>query len=181
MLWEQALSKRIHYGKFVAEAMFLEQPEDFSGLIRRGDAEGLMELITDARAETMVPQPSPKPLDHHRASHARRNRCVCGLVLHALSLTPCKQQCYDPRGGTRSPGIACSLSVDGLARLSAIPLECGVYRSQSASGYTVLASRPIASRQSMWLMRELLCPCLHCLNISPPLTQARVQADVSSC
>ncbi|GFR42166.1 hypothetical protein Agub_g3018, partial [Astrephomene gubernaculifera] len=50
----QALSKRIHYGKFVAEAKFLAKPEQYSALIRGGDAEGIMQLLTDKEVERRV-------------------------------------------------------------------------------------------------------------------------------
>ncbi|KAG2440216.1 hypothetical protein HXX76_004328 [Chlamydomonas incerta] len=50
----QALSKRIHYGKFVAEAKFLAKPEEYSALIRAGDADGIMELLTDKEVERRV-------------------------------------------------------------------------------------------------------------------------------
>ncbi|GLC42678.1 hypothetical protein PLESTB_001126400 [Pleodorina starrii] len=50
----QALSKRIHYGKFVAEAKFLAKPEEYSALIRAGDAAGIMELLTDREVERRV-------------------------------------------------------------------------------------------------------------------------------
>ena len=51
----QALSKRIHYGKFVAEAKFLANREEYSSLIRQQDADGLMRLLTDEAVEAKVP------------------------------------------------------------------------------------------------------------------------------
>ncbi|GIL64746.1 hypothetical protein Vafri_18627 [Volvox africanus] len=50
----QALSKRIHYGKFVAEAKFLAKPEEYSALIRSRDAAGIMKLLTDREVERSV-------------------------------------------------------------------------------------------------------------------------------
>lgn len=50
----QALSKRIHYGKFVAEAKFLAQTEEYTGLIRTKDADGIMALLTDLPQEERV-------------------------------------------------------------------------------------------------------------------------------
>lgn len=50
----QALSKRIHYGKFVAEAKFLADPDSYSALIRSQDAPGLMVLLTDELVERKV-------------------------------------------------------------------------------------------------------------------------------
>eukprot|EP00775_Hariotina_reticulata_P005011 gene5011-5252_t len=50
----QALSKRIHYGKFVAEAKFRANPEAYTALIKAQDADGLMELLTDLKVEQNV-------------------------------------------------------------------------------------------------------------------------------
>ncbi|KAF8475677.1 chorismate mutase [Kalaharituber pfeilii] len=50
----QALSRRVHFGKFVAEAKFLQNPEKFTRLIRERDVEGLMREITDEKVEKKV-------------------------------------------------------------------------------------------------------------------------------
>ncbi len=50
----QALSRRIHFGKFVAEAKFQKETERFVELIRAGDREGIDEAITDAKVEKKV-------------------------------------------------------------------------------------------------------------------------------
>ncbi|MFH1038869.1 MAG: chorismate mutase [PVC group bacterium] len=50
----QALSKRIHYGKFVAESKFRAAPSAFRELCVAGDAAGLMERITDPEVEAGV-------------------------------------------------------------------------------------------------------------------------------
>eukprot|EP01018_Ginkgo_biloba_P035359 Gb_08624 [translate_table: standard] len=50
----QALSKRIHYGKFVAEAKFRGSPEVYEIAIRAQDKEQLMSLLTFERVETAV-------------------------------------------------------------------------------------------------------------------------------
>jgi len=50
----QALSKRIHYGKFVAEAKFRDQTAKYTALIRARDADGIMELLTDKAVEKRV-------------------------------------------------------------------------------------------------------------------------------
>jgi chorismate mutase len=50
----QALSKRIHYGVFVAEAKFLESPETFKPLIQQQDAEGILQLLTKPDVEAAV-------------------------------------------------------------------------------------------------------------------------------
>ncbi|CAJ1973640.1 unnamed protein product [Sphenostylis stenocarpa] len=50
----QAISRRIHYGKFVAEAKFREAPQGYEPLIRGRDREALMKLLTSVRVEEMV-------------------------------------------------------------------------------------------------------------------------------
>lgn len=50
----QALSRRIHFGKFVAEAKFRKDPETFVRLIRAGDRDGIDAAITDAKVEQKV-------------------------------------------------------------------------------------------------------------------------------
>ena len=47
----QALSKRIHYGKFVAEAKFLAAEDEYRALIEAQDAEAIMEALTDRAVE----------------------------------------------------------------------------------------------------------------------------------
>ncbi|EER03095.1 conserved hypothetical protein [Perkinsus marinus ATCC 50983] len=47
----QAMSRRIHYGKMVAEAKFQAHRELYSELIRQQDADGLMDLLTDSAVE----------------------------------------------------------------------------------------------------------------------------------
>ena len=50
----QALSKRVHYGMFVAEAKFTAAPQKYTPLIVEKDANGLMELLTDTAVEAQV-------------------------------------------------------------------------------------------------------------------------------
>jgi chorismate mutase len=50
----QALSRRIHFGKFVAESKFLADTERFVKLIKAEDREGIDEAITDAAVERRV-------------------------------------------------------------------------------------------------------------------------------
>lgn len=50
----QALSRRIHFGKFVAEAKFVKETERFVELIKAGDKNGIDEAITDAKVEMKV-------------------------------------------------------------------------------------------------------------------------------
>jgi chorismate mutase len=47
----QALSKRIHYGKFIAEAKFQEAPEQYSKLIQEEKRDEILQLLTNATVE----------------------------------------------------------------------------------------------------------------------------------
>ncbi|KAK1440797.1 hypothetical protein QVD17_06629 [Tagetes erecta] len=50
----QVLSKRIHYGKFVAEAKFRASPDDYEAAIRAQDSKKLMELLTYPAVEEAI-------------------------------------------------------------------------------------------------------------------------------
>ena len=50
----QSLSRRIHFGKFVAESKFRQDPEKFVRLIKAEDKKGIDEAITDAKVERKV-------------------------------------------------------------------------------------------------------------------------------
>ena len=50
----QALSRRIHFGKFVAESKFQTETERFVKLIKTGDREGIDAAITNAAVEKNV-------------------------------------------------------------------------------------------------------------------------------
>ncbi|KAG0352322.1 Chorismate mutase 1-like protein, partial [Gamsiella multidivaricata] len=52
----QALSKRIHYGKFIAEAKFMDPKEQstYIRLIKAKDREGIMELLTNRTVEAAL-------------------------------------------------------------------------------------------------------------------------------
>ncbi|KAI9774290.1 MAG: chorismate mutase aro7 [Geoglossum simile] len=50
----QALSRRIHFGKFVAESKFRKETERFEKMIKAGDREGIMDAITDKTVEDKV-------------------------------------------------------------------------------------------------------------------------------
>ncbi|KAA8525600.1 hypothetical protein F0562_007455 [Nyssa sinensis] len=50
----QALSRRIHYGKFVAEVKYRDAPDDYGPAIRTQDKDALMKLLTFERVEEMV-------------------------------------------------------------------------------------------------------------------------------
>jgi chorismate mutase len=50
----QALSRRIHFGKFVAEAKFIQETERFVKLIKAEDRQGIDEAITNSAVEQKV-------------------------------------------------------------------------------------------------------------------------------
>ncbi|KAK7956619.1 chorismate mutase [Apiospora aurea] len=50
----QAISRRIHYGKFVAESKFQSDPELYTRFIQAGDRDGIGESITNAAVEKQV-------------------------------------------------------------------------------------------------------------------------------
>jgi chorismate mutase len=50
----QALSRRIHFGKFVAESKFRTETERFTALIKAGDREGIGAAITKPEVELKV-------------------------------------------------------------------------------------------------------------------------------
>ncbi|KAK3212616.1 hypothetical protein Dsin_017322 [Dipteronia sinensis] len=52
----QALSKRIHYGKFVAEAKFRADPDAYEAAIRAQDRDKLMEMLTYPAVEEAIKQ-----------------------------------------------------------------------------------------------------------------------------
>jgi len=74
----QALSRRIHFGKFVAEAKFREDPGGFTEMIKEKDIEGLSNAITkpaveqqvlkrlELKAKTYGTDPSASPADPAR-------------------------------------------------------------------------------------------------------------------
>jgi chorismate mutase len=50
----QSLSKRIHFGKFIAEAKFQAETEKYTKLIQANDTEGIMEALTNLIVEEKV-------------------------------------------------------------------------------------------------------------------------------
>lgn len=50
----QALSRRIHFGKFVAESKFQQDPEHFVKLIKNEDRNGIEQAITNSAVEKKV-------------------------------------------------------------------------------------------------------------------------------
>lgn len=50
----QALSRRIHFGKFVAESKFRSDPEKYTRLIKAEDRQGIAESITNSAVEQKI-------------------------------------------------------------------------------------------------------------------------------
>lgn len=50
----QALSRRVHFGKFVAEAKFRQEQARFENMIRAEDRDGIATAITDEKVEKKV-------------------------------------------------------------------------------------------------------------------------------
>jgi chorismate mutase len=50
----QALSRRIHYGKFVAESKYLKEGVRFEEYIRQNDVKGIIDLLTNVEVERRV-------------------------------------------------------------------------------------------------------------------------------
>uniref|UniRef100_A0A6B2L1M6 chorismate mutase n=1 Tax=Arcella intermedia TaxID=1963864 RepID=A0A6B2L1M6_9EUKA len=50
----QAISKRVHYGKFVVESKFQKDPEGYTKLIKAKDGPGIMEKLTDQAVEARL-------------------------------------------------------------------------------------------------------------------------------
>ncbi|KAM3509105.1 hypothetical protein MY11210_006444 [Beauveria gryllotalpidicola] len=50
----QALSRRIHFGKFVAESKFRSETEKFTALIKAGDRKGIDDAITNRAVELQI-------------------------------------------------------------------------------------------------------------------------------
>ena len=52
----QALSRRVHYGKFVAESKYRSDPDNYQRLVDANDADGVMALLTNLPVEKKVLQ-----------------------------------------------------------------------------------------------------------------------------
>lgn len=50
----QALSRRVHYGKFVAESKFQKDPETYTQLVRAGNITAIIDLLTNVEVERRV-------------------------------------------------------------------------------------------------------------------------------
>ncbi|VVB13999.1 unnamed protein product [Arabis nemorensis] len=70
----QALSRRIHYGKFVAEVKFRDAPQDYEPAIRAQDKEALMKLLTFEKVEEMVKRRVQKKAE----TFGQEVKCVSG-------------------------------------------------------------------------------------------------------
>ncbi|OMH82983.1 Chorismate mutase 3, chloroplastic [Zancudomyces culisetae] len=106
----QALSRRIHYGKFVAESKFTDPKyqEKYIELIKNKDRDAIMELLTDSNVEK-------KLLD--------RVRTKCEIFGQDLSVsTQTQTQTQDPLSNTSSGLRVSSDTVVQLYRDYIIPL-----------------------------------------------------------
>ena len=93
----QALSKRVHYGKFVAEAKFQAERERYEKLIRDGDDDGIMKALTKPAVEKQVGvcfvvrstvrlvTPDTTPNTH---THTSRSSRACGSRPRPMAQTP---------------------------------------------------------------------------------------------
>ncbi|KAG0472037.1 hypothetical protein HPP92_016583 [Vanilla planifolia] len=63
----QALSKRIHLGRFVAEVKYRSSPQDYNPSIRSKDLKTLTELVTSEQVEAMVVKRVKKKAEIRRA------------------------------------------------------------------------------------------------------------------
>ncbi|HOW96189.1 MAG TPA: chorismate mutase [Kiritimatiellia bacterium] len=72
----QALSKRIHYGKFVAESKRRARPGAFDPLIRAGDSDGLRAVITNADVERGVLE----RVEHKASTYSREIEAIPGQL-----------------------------------------------------------------------------------------------------
>ncbi|KAK1291525.1 Chorismate mutase 2 [Acorus calamus] len=53
-VYAKSLSRRIHYGRFVAEVKYRDAPQDYEPAIRAKDRNALMKLLTSESVEEMV-------------------------------------------------------------------------------------------------------------------------------
>jgi len=70
----QALSRRIHFGKFVAESKLAEDSEAFRALAAAGDIEGINRILTNEAVEDSVV----------RRAQLKGVTCVCGAGWTAI-------------------------------------------------------------------------------------------------
>ena len=76
----QAISKRIHYGTFVAESKFLAKTEEYTRLIKAGDRAGIMALLTNQAVEDRVIKRVQNKVIRTRAVCVRVCLCRGGSV-----------------------------------------------------------------------------------------------------
>ena len=67
----QHISKRIHFGKYVAESKFRANPTEYEPLIKAQDAEGLMQKLTFKDVEKKVVE---RVQQNRRAQQAERSQ-----------------------------------------------------------------------------------------------------------
>ena len=124
----QLLSKRIHYGKFVAESKFRSEPDTFTRLILARDIDGLMALITKPVVEEQVIQrvhlkaatyggepqftPGNSPLPRSQPMPQQSNM-THSLSLNHISLPDSTVVAASPTSGTTSGSPSTAGSANG--------------------------------------------------------------------
>lgn len=80
----QAISRRVHFGKFVAESKFQTEPERFGALIRAQDAKGIDDAITNSAVEKKVLERIASKTDTYSGPSLRWSQKVQGKLTGAI-------------------------------------------------------------------------------------------------
>lgn len=80
----QAISRRIHFGKFVAESKFQQEKERFTELIKNQDADGIDKAITNSAVELKVLERIGSKTDQYAAPSLKWSQKVQGDVTNEL-------------------------------------------------------------------------------------------------
>ncbi|KAF9167575.1 chorismate mutase aro7 [Actinomortierella ambigua] len=86
----QALSKRIHYGKYIAEAKFQDPKEQdiYIRLIKAGDRNGIMELLTNRKVEEALLRRLRRKAMIYGADITETGDIVCENQTAATKISP---------------------------------------------------------------------------------------------
>ena len=87
----QALSKRIHYGKLVAEAKFRAETEKYTQLIQDQDADGIMQALTVKSVEMKVRPVAHRFADAHTYAYFKCNYTDTTAAISCLDSFPCAE------------------------------------------------------------------------------------------
>ncbi|KAK9457292.1 chorismate mutase [Dipodascopsis uninucleata] len=80
----RSLSRRIHFGRFVAEAKFLSEKEYMTELIKKKDVDGLMKAITNEAVEQQVLMRLKAKADTYGADPLQPNKDVAKVKSQAV-------------------------------------------------------------------------------------------------